>query len=137
MTKSEFPFADFNQILQNYKVPGVDMEQFIAAHQKNIQAITDANKVAAEGMQKIFQHQANLLQQTMAEFQNSGAPMTSTKSNQEQADALKQAFEKALGNMREMAEMATASQTEAFKIVQKRYEDSLADLKKMTPTKTN
>lgn len=134
MTKTDFPFTDFNKIFSAYQLPGVDMQQIAAAHQKNIQAITDANKVAAEGMQKLFQHQTNLLQQTLSEFQENSAQMMSPKSAQDQAEAVKKGVEKTLANMKEMADMATQSQTEAFKIVQKRYEDSLAELKEMTAT---
>jgi phasin family protein len=44
-------------------------------------------------------------------------------------DLAKQGFEKALSNMRELAEMATKSQKDAFDVVRKRYEENMEGIR--------
>ena len=45
------------------------------------------------------------------------------------ADLAKEGFEKALANMRELAEMATKSQKEAFEVVRKRIEENVEGIR--------
>jgi phasin family protein len=46
------------------------------------------------------------------------------------ADLAKEGFEKALANMRELAEITTQSQKEAFDVVRKRIEENVEILEK-------
>jgi phasin family protein len=52
-----------------------------------------------------------------------------------QAELGKQTFEKALANMRELAEMATKSQTQAWEVVSRRFHENLEELKKLMHSK--
>jgi phasin family protein len=45
------------------------------------------------------------------------------------ADLAKEGFEKALADMRELAEMATKSQKEAFDVVRKRIEENVEGIR--------
>ena len=47
------------------------------------------------------------------------------------ADLAKEGFEKALANMRELAEMATKSQKEAFEVVRKRIEENVESIRNL------
>ena len=47
------------------------------------------------------------------------------------ADLAKEGFENALGNMRELAEMATKSQKEAFEVVRKRIEENVEGIRNL------
>ncbi len=47
--------TDFTKLLEQYKLPGVDMTAVIEARRKDIDAITEANKIAYEGMQALVQ----------------------------------------------------------------------------------
>src|SRR6266404_1802907 len=49
----------------------------------------------------------------------------------ERADLAKEGFEKALTNMRELAEMATKSQKEAFDVVRKRIEENVEGIRNL------
>ena len=51
------------------------------------------------------------------------------------ADVAKQGFEKALGNMKHLAEMATKSQSEAYEVVRKRIAENLEELRDMAKGK--
>ena len=52
-----------------------------------------------------------------------------------QAELVRKAFEQALANVRELAEMVSKSNTEAFAIINKRVTESLQELKTLVAAK--
>ena len=140
------PFANFDlskfditQMLGDLKIPGFDMSTLLAAQSKNIEALTAANKVALEGMQAIAKRQAEIMAQALTEVSSMAQQLASTSSPQEagakQAELVRQAFEKALANMRELAEMFSKTNTEAFELINKRFTESLEELKALVTGK--
>jgi phasin family protein len=112
----------------------------MAAQRKNIEALTTANKLAVEGMQAIAKRQSEILAQAMAEVSNvtqqlSGAASNPQEATAKQAEVAKQAFEKALANMRELAEMINKANTDAFAVINKRVAESLEELKGLVAKK--
>jgi len=75
----------------------------------------------------------DILQETAAEWQAamSEAAKREGTNAARRADAAEKAFGKAFGNMRELAEMAAKAQTEAWEVVQKRFQENLADLRSL------
>jgi phasin family protein len=134
MTKPELPFPDINQLLAQFKVPGVDVNALMEPRRKEIEAVVAANRHAYEGMQQLAQRQTEMLKEALAEWQVAAKDMMSAQSPAaeptKQVELGKQAVAKALENMRELAEMATRSQTQAFEIVNRRFHESLDELKK-------
>src|SRR3546814_8128069 len=57
-----FAAFDLNKMLGDLKMPGFDPAAVAAAQQKNIDAITAANKRAIEGYQAIAKRQAEIFQ---------------------------------------------------------------------------
>ena len=135
MANPNMPFMDVNELLAQFKVPGVDINALMEARRKDIDALVIANRQAYEGMQLLAHRQAEMLKEAMAEWQAATEDMMSGKSPgtgaAKQAELGKQAFEKALANMRELAEMATKSQSEAWEVVTRRFHENLEELKKL------
>ena len=140
------PFANFdmsafdiNKMMGDVKIPGVDLEGMLAAQRKNIEALTEANRVAVEGMQAVAKRQAEILAQAMAEVSTAAQQLASAEDAKEmtakQTELTQSAFEKALANMRELAEMVNQSNSEAFEVINKRFAESLEELKKLTANK--
>lgn len=124
---------DISKLTADYKLPGVDMDQLLAAQRKNIEALTAANQLAFEGMQAVLRRQTEILRQSMeqassmvTELMAAGAPEEKVAKN---AELAKVAFEKALANMRELAEMVAKSNAEAAEVISKRVSESLDELK--------
>jgi phasin family protein len=122
------PGFDFSKLLGQYKIPGVDFSAIMEREKKNIEALTKANKVAYEGWQALFKKQAEIFQETMAETMAQAKKADATKMR---AEVAKQGFEKALGNMKQLAEMAAKSNTEAFEIVRKRIGENMEEMRGM------
>jgi phasin family protein len=139
MATTPNPFVDFTTMLQQFKLPGVDMSAIIEARRKDIDALMESNKIAYEGMQALAQKQAEILRTTMEEMQASakgmaagGNPMANAG---KQGEVAQQAVQKAFANMRELAEMARKSQTEAFTIINQRAMQNIEDMKKLMQPK--
>ncbi|MCU0893496.1 MAG: phasin family protein, partial [Rhodospirillales bacterium] len=61
---------EFSKMLKQYNLPGVDMDALMASQKKNLEALTQANRIALEGMQAVAERQAKILQETMNEASN-------------------------------------------------------------------
>ena len=136
MDFSKFDLGKFDvtKMLGDVKIPGFDMQAIMDAQRKNIEALTAANQTAVQGMQAVAQRQAEILSQSMNEVSSIAQQLASSASNPQemtakQAELVRKAFEQALANARELAEMVSKSNTEAFAIINKRVTESLQELK--------
>ena len=138
MSNSGLPFVDVTKILEQFKVPGIDINAIVEARRKDIEALTQANQIAYESMQALAKREAEILQQTMAEWQGAMTSMAG-KSPAEMAargtELATQAFGRALVNMRELAEIASKSQAQSYELLNRRFQENLEDLRKMMQPK--
>ena len=129
----KFQPTDMTKLFGEMKMPGLDMEGFMAAQKKNIEAVTTANRLAVEGFQAVAQRQAEILRSTMEELSKASQDLMSQGKPEDkmakQADLAKEAFEKALANMREIAEMAAKANNEAADVINSRVSESIDEIK--------
>ena len=121
----ETPFFDFTKLMRQFRLPGVDFAALVDRERKNIEALADANRIAFEGWQHLVRRQAEILQETMKKVVADAGQVDAMK----RADLAKEGFEKAVANMRELAEMAAKSQKEAFDVVRKRIEENVEGIR--------
>jgi len=128
---------EFSKMVGQYKLPGVDTDALVASQRRNVEALTTANRAAFEGVQAVAKRQAEILQETMNEVatafdavSKSGAPQAAA------AELAKDAFEKALANMRELAEVVAKSNEEATQAINGRISETLDEVKELA-TKLN
>lgn len=126
-------FMNFSKYAEQMKFPAVDSQALIESHRRNVEAVTKANRVAFEGVQAIAQRQAEILRQAMEEGTKAIRELTKpgepTEKMASQAALVKEAYELALANLRELTEMSTKSNTEAADVLTHRFTDSLDELK--------
>lgn len=124
---------DVTKMMGEFKMPGVDMESILNSQRKNIEALTAANRLAFEGIQAMMKRQTEILRQTMQEVAEATQGMTTSASPQEklakQTALAKEAFERAIANMREMSEMVAKSNSEVFELLNVRFSQVLDELK--------
>ena len=112
---------DITKMISEFKMPGMDMEAILNSQRKNIEALTAANRLAFEGVQAMMKRQTEILRQTMQEVAEATQGMTATTSPQEklakQTTLAKEAFERAVANMRELSEMVAKSNSEVFELL--------------------
>src|SRR5450631_4780228 len=61
----KMPSFDFSKLMKDFKLPGVDMATILEREKKNIEALTEANRVAFEGWQALVHRQAEILQESV------------------------------------------------------------------------
>ena len=132
---------DLASRLKGLAVPGVDVEAVMATRRKNIEALASASRTALDSAQAVGKRQAEILQQTMSETAHSletlakaGSPLDIAA---KQAELMKQGFEKALNNLRELAEMVSKAQLDAVSAIGDRVVQSLNELKQATQKPTD
>ncbi len=130
---------DISKMMADLKMPGVDVEAMMATQRKNIEALTQANKLAFEGMQAVVRRQTDVLRQMLEETSGMMSEVMSASSPEDrvakQADLAKTTFEKVLANMKELAEMMQKSNIEAADVINRRISESLEELKSMAAKK--
>ena len=146
MANSDTQLPDINQLLKQMSLPGVDISAMVESRRKDIEALAAANQRAYEGLQALAQRQAQILQETMQKWQSGvqggsmGGMGNMGQSLQEgatkQAEAARLAFEQALANMRELAEMAAQSQAKAYEVIHKRIQESLEETRQQFQPKS-
>ena len=126
---------EFSKMLKQYDLPGVDMDALMASQKKNLEALTQANRLALEGMQAVAKRQTEILQETMNEASKAVGVLSKAGSPTEvaakQAELAKDAFERAVSNMRELAEMVAKSSGEATSMMNARISATLDEIKDM------
>jgi len=138
MDKTPMPFMDISKLMEQFKIPGVDLGAVVEARRKDIEALTQANQQAYQGMQALAQRQAEILKETMSEWQASMQGMMGKNPGDiaaKQVALATEAFEKALANMRELSEIASRSQIQALETVNKRFQENLQELRKLMQPK--
>ena len=124
---------DVSKYLGDFKVPGVDVETLVASQRKNIEALTQANKLAFEGFQALFKRQVEIARQSIEESATVARQLVETGTPQEKAvrqtELTKEAFEQALANSRELSEIVAKSNGEAFDLLNKRFFQVLDEMK--------
>ena len=130
---------DVTKMMEEIKLPGVDFNTLMEAQRKNIEAVMEANKVALEGIQSIAKRQAEMLTESMTAASEAARQLSGAKNPQEmatkQAELSREAFEKALENMRELAELVGKSNSNAFEVMNNRFNESLHELKGLVEAK--
>ncbi len=129
------PFLEFDlsKTLGEYKIPGLDVEAILASQRKNIEAVTAANQLAFEGLQAVIRRQTEIVRASLEEaggYVNQViAAGTPEEKAAKQAELVKVAFEKALANVKELAELVAKSNNEAAEVLSKRVSESLDEVK--------
>jgi phasin family protein len=135
MTNGQNPFLNYDvtKLMGDFRVPGVDVDAVVATQRKNIEALTQANQLAVEGIQAVARRQVEIARQAVDEFSTVVREFTSPASPEDrlakQAEFTKTVLEKALSNARELAELVTKANTEAFNVLNKRVTESLDEVR--------
>jgi phasin family protein len=128
--------AEFTRMFGEMKFPMMpDMEMFLSAHRRNMETLSAANRVALEGAQTVAKRHMEIVQQTMQEMTDTIRELSSSESPQarasRQAELVKQAYEKAVAHMRELADLIQRSNGEALSMLNQRFTEAMDEVKAM------
>jgi phasin family protein len=133
------PFSDLTKTFEQFKMPGVDMNAFVDARRKDVEALVAANKVAYEALQSLAKTQTDMLTQAMQGMQESARGAMAGKPQggdmNSHTEAAQKAWQKMLTDMKELAEMVQKAQVEAMAGITERAKESIGGMKGLAHTK--
>ena len=130
--------GDLTKMLEQFKLPGVDTKEIVEARRKDIDALVQANQAIYDGMQAMANKQGELLKKSMQDIQSamkSAASGVGVGDPGKQGELVRKAYEKVLGDMKDLAEIARKSQTDAMAKITQRGTEHLDEVKKMMKLK--
>ena len=129
-------FGDFTKLIEQFKLPGIDLNAVMEARRKDIEALAAANRTALEGIQSLSQKQAEMLRTTMDQLQSLVNHLaTGSASSASTGEVVQQALQKTFASMRELAETAYRSQADAFAVVSQRAQENIQEVKALMQPK--
>jgi len=122
-------------LTEKFQLPGVDVAALVDWQRKDMETLVEANRQAYEGVRALIERRNEILQETLAQFQAAVKDATSSEAIAKQAEAGKQGVQQVLANIRELAEIEAQSRNNAWKVVQDRMQENLANLQKLLQPK--
>jgi phasin family protein len=109
-----FPgFEDLKKLIEKFQLPSVDIDALIDWQRRDME----------------------ILRETLAEWQAAIKDATNVEAMSKRADAAKQGMQKAMANFRELSEMEAQARSNAWKVVQDRMQENMANLQKLLQPK--
>ncbi|HTU56135.1 MAG TPA: phasin family protein [Acetobacteraceae bacterium] len=134
--KAASGMPDFTSLFANLKMPSLgDVEPLLRAHQRNMEALAAANRVALEGAQAYAKRHMEIVQQSLSELTQSLQTLAQPGSPQAKAAAqvelIKHAYEHTVSNMKELGDLIQRSNNEAIQLLNHRFAEAMDDIKTM------
>ena len=122
--------------IKQVNIPGVDVDSLVASQKNNLEAVTTANQIAFQGLQAVAKRQAEILQEMMNEASTAVDSLSKAGSTREivakSTELAHGAFEHALTNMKQLAELVTKASQEATNTINTRMLASIDEIRAMT-----
>lgn len=118
----------FRKFGNDLGLPRLDVDKLVEGHRKNLEALAQSAKVAAEGARSVAQKQREVFEAGLREaselarnFQPLGSPQENLT---KQTEFAKKVFDIAMQGARDTAESSRQSSADALKIIQDRMKES-------------
>lgn len=126
---------DLTQLMEQFKMPGVDMNALLEWQRKDLEALAEANREAYEGYKALIERRNEILQETLLGWQNSMQNLVDTDAANRQSEAAREGVQRAVENFRELTEMEADTQRRAWKAMQERLQANMEQLQKLLNVK--
>jgi phasin family protein len=110
-----------------------DSTALLSAHRRNMEVLSNANRLALEGAQMVARRHMEIMQQTMTELSDHVRELSVSESPQakaaRQAELVKKSYERAVANIRELSDLIQRSNTEALQVLSERFKEAMDEIK--------
>ena len=112
-------------------MPNFDVDALVASQRRNVEALTEANKLASDGAQAFATRQAEILKGAVEVYTDAMRGLMTLNDPQngaaKQAEFAKASFETSNANIRELTEIAAKAQAKSLDVINKRVVESLGE----------
>ena len=131
--KNPFTDFDFSKFAGEFKFPTLNVESIVESNRKNFAAFTTASTSTVEALKAIAQRQGDMIRAAFEDFSKHGSEVLAAATVEEktakQIDFAKKSYDVALANAREIGELYTKGQTEAFGVINERIAELTDEVK--------
>ena len=110
-----------------------DSGALLAAHRRNMEVLSNANRLALEGAQAVARRHMEIMQATMTELTEHMRELTAADTPQakaaRQAELVKRSYEHAVSNIRELSDLIQRSNGEALAVLSERFKEAMDEIK--------
>lgn len=115
----EIPSLDaLRSLVEKFQVPGIEFEGLADWQHRDLEALSETNRQAYEGIKALVQRRNEILQQTLAQWQGALKSPLSKQEFAEQSEAAKRGMQQAIDHFRELSEIEEKLRTDTWKVVQ-------------------
>lgn len=138
--QSFMPDFDMKKMMGDVKLPAMpDMEAVLSAYKRNLEALTEANRVALEGAQTVARRHMEIVQSTMAGLSNTMKDLSTNQTPAsraaKQAELLRKAYEDAVANTQELGDLLKKSNAEAMSRLNARFSEAMTEMQALLEKK--
>ncbi|MBV9861519.1 MAG: phasin family protein [Alphaproteobacteria bacterium] len=135
-------FFDFDvtKFIADFRFRPLDIEAVWAAQRRNIEALSQANQVAADGVQAVARRQMEVARQAFEDFstllRDLAQPTSPETRIAKNAEYAKQMLEKGISHGREITTLASKAGSDAAEVLHKRASEGLDELRVLATQQT-
>lgn len=122
---------DLAKMAKQFKLPGVDVAALVEWQRKDMEALAEANRQAYEGIKTLAERRNQMLRESMAEWQQAAQGLTGADALAQSSAAVQRGMKKAMTDFRELATLEAKARTDAWKVLQQRMQDNMAQLQEL------
>jgi phasin family protein len=126
---------DMTKLFSDFRFRPFDVEALWAAQRRNLEALSQANQLAVEGVQAMTRRQIELTRETFEGLSSLLRDLAQPASPEERiaknTDYAKQMLEKSVNHGREVASIAAKTGADAAEVLQKRATEGLEELRSL------
>jgi phasin family protein len=124
---------DMTKLFSDFRFRPFDVEALWAAQRRNLEALSQANQLAVEGVQAVARRHIELTRETFEGLSSLLRDLAQPASPEERiaknTDYAKQMLEKSVNHGREVASIAAKTGADAAEVLQKRATEGLEELR--------
>lgn len=131
--KNPFADFDFSKIAGDFKFPMVNVETVVETGRKNFAAVTTASTAAVESLKTVATRQGDMFRAAMEDFSKHNSDVLAAATVEEkiakQIDFAKKSYDVVVANTKELADLYTKGQAEAFETLSARVAELTEEVK--------
>jgi len=137
-TRNNSFFAEYLKLFKTFRLPAFDASAVLESRRKDCEALAAANTMALSGLQALGQKQAEMLGaalsrvQSLVKQQNGATDKPASAACASAGEATQQAskaWQRALADVRELAETAYRVHADSYAVIARRVAENVEELK--------
>jgi phasin family protein len=130
-------FGDMTRMFSEMRFPTMlpDAGVLMAAHRRNMDVLSQANRLALEGAQAVARRHMEIMQQSMTELTEHVRELAGSDNPQakaaRQAELVKQSYEHAVAHIRELSDLIQRSNSDALHLLDARFREAMDEIKQL------